>query len=396
MLLWIIFAGLTAAALIAVLWPLLRRNKAEKTDGVSFDAAIFKDQISEIESELDSGLISKAEAEDARTEVSRRLLAATKRHDAKSGRQSLYENSKIAGLALVAAFLLVPVTSSALYLVYGSPELSDQPLSARLSAPASGRNISSLVAKVEARLREHPQDGRGWEVIAPVYLRQQRFSDAADAFGRSLRILGETPQRLSDYGNALVLAQDGVVTEPARKVLQRAVSMDANMMRAWFWLAVAHEQDGDPDKAATAWRDLLNRSDANAPWREAVQNRLAAIERLTGSSKAASNEPMPQNKASDGVLKGPTRDEVAAASEMSAGDRAEMIGQMVAGLSNRLRNEGGNADEWKRLVRSYMVLGNKAEAQKALADARSEYSENSEILSEFDNLAQSLGLKDNP
>jgi len=396
MALWIIFAGITAAALIAVLWPVLRGGKDQMSDEMSFDAAVFKDQLEEIDAELERGLVSKSEAESAKAEVSRRLLAVTRSRSAGETGQSVTENGKIAGITLAAAFILVPMTSSALYLKYGSPGLADQPLTARLSKPASGQNVETLVAQVEARLREHPQDGRGWEVIAPVYLRQRRFADAADAFGRTLRILGETPKRLSDYGNALILAQDGVVSEPARKVLQRAVSQDSGLMRAHFWLAVAHEQDGEAAKAVSAWRELLGRSDANAPWREAVQQRLAAMEKLADGKLHPNVSAKQQGTVTGSELKGPTREEVSAAGEMSNTDRSAMISGMVAGLSERLRNEGGSTDEWKRLVRSYMVLGKKEDAMKALADARVAHAQKPGSLAEINELAASLGLKGNP
>lgn len=394
--LWIIFAGITATALIAVLWPVLLGNKDQKSGELSFDAAVFKDQLEEIDAELERGLVSKSEAESAKTEVSRRLLAATRARDAGRTGQSVNDNGKIAGIALAAAFILVPVTSSALYLKYGSPGLSDQPLIARLSKPASGQNVETLVAQVEARLREHPQDGRGWEVIAPVYLRQRRFADAADAFGQVIRILGETPNRLSDYGNALILAQDGVVSEPARKVLQRAVSKDTNLMRAHFWLAVAHEQDGNAAKAVSAWRDLLGRSDADAPWRDAVQQRLAAMEKLADGRPNPEISSKPKRTAPGSELRGPTSEDVSAAGGMSATDRAAMIGGMVAGLSERLRTEGGSIEEWKRLVRSYMVLGKNEDAKKALTDARAAFAQKPGQLAEINELAASIGLKDNP
>ena len=393
--LWIIFAGMAAAVFITVLWPLLRSGKVVEHDAMSFDAAVFKDQIEEIEAEKERGLISDSEAKSARTEVSRRLLAAAEAGNALASDQTPTLNTRIAGITLAVAFLLVPVASSILYLVYGSPALRDQPLAARLSAPEGGQSIDTFIANVEARLREFPQDGRGWQVIAPVYLRLERFADASDAYGKALRILGETPQRLADYGNALVLAHDGVVTTAARKALQRALSLDENMVRARFWLAVAHEQDGDTKKAADAWRALLDRSEPDAPWRAVVEERLAETQKLAGL-KPEKSEPAQSGPSYDGALKGPTSEDVASAQDMSAGDRAAMIGQMVAGLADRLRSEGGSPDEWKRLIRSYMVLGRKDDAAKALANARVAFAEKAEALAALDTLAKSLGLNENP
>ena len=234
MVLWMIFALLAGATLIGILYPFLR-SKPPVLDEAAYDTAVFKDQLHEIADEEERGVISKAEAQAARTEVSRRLLAAAE-GGKKKAKLAIARSASGATLALVSVFLLVPVASTALYLVYGSPGLPDQPLAARLQAPDGHQDIAALVARVEARLREDPQDGRGWEVLAPVYLRQRRFADAANAYGKAAQLLGETPRRLIEFGNALVLANNGIVNEHARAILQRALAQDDSLIRAHFWL----------------------------------------------------------------------------------------------------------------------------------------------------------------
>ncbi|MFQ5626899.1 MAG: c-type cytochrome biogenesis protein CcmI, partial [Methyloligellaceae bacterium] len=174
---------MTAAALAAVLWPFLRSSD-RNIDAAAYDAAVFKDQLEEIDSEQERGVISASEAEAARTEVSRRLLAVAGAKDSNNTRPTDKRDGNIPALALLFAFICVPVTSGALYLAYGSPQIPDRPLAARLSKSVDEQKVESLVAKVEARLRQHPEEGRGWELLAPVYMRQQRFAEAADAFGK--------------------------------------------------------------------------------------------------------------------------------------------------------------------------------------------------------------------
>ena len=396
MFLWVVFAGLAAATLIAVLYPFLR-TKPLAPDASDFDTAVFKDQLEEIAVEEERGVISKAEAEAARTEVSRRLLAAADDGKKKKASYSTPQNASAATVALVCAFLFVPVASTTLYLIYGSPGFPDQPLAARLKTPDGSQNVAALVGRVEARLREHPEDGRGWEVLAPVYLRQRRYADAANAYGRAARLLGATPRRLVDYGNALVLADNGIVSERARKILQRALAGDDSFIRAHFWLAVAKEQDGDFADAAQAWRNLLTKGDAQAPWHQAVKQRLAAVEEKAGSTPAKQSKPETRTAQASGgseksELRGPTQEDISAAGQMNATDRSAMIKQMVSGLAERLASDGGSVDEWSRLVRSYMVLGDKQAATKALSDARNAYADDKGALASLGNLANSLGL----
>ncbi|MDA7947702.1 MAG: c-type cytochrome biogenesis protein CcmI [Hyphomicrobiaceae bacterium] len=391
MVLWVIFAGLAAATLIAVLYPFLR-SKSSAPAAADYDTAVFKDQLQEIAAEEERGVISKTEAEAARTEVSRRLLAAAGGGKKKKTKLSTSQSGSAVTVALICAFLFVPVGSTALYLIYGSPGFPDQPLAARLKTPDGSQNVAALVGRVEARLREHPEDGRGWEVLAPVYLRQRRFSDAANAYGKVARLLGATPQRLIDYGNALVLANNGVVSERARKILQRALDGDDSFIRAHFWLAVAKEQDGQFAEAAEAWRNLLKKGDGQAPWHEAVKQRLAAVEEKTGSSAPKPSKPETRTaRAGSGPEKpefrGPTREDIAAAGQLSASDRSAMVNQMVSGLADRLKSEGGSVDEWRRLIRSYMVLGDKQAAAKALSNARSAYANDQSALASLGEFA---------
>ena len=78
--------------------------------------------------------------------------------------------------ATIAVAVALPLLALGLYLAYGSPRMPDQPLAARLQDPASDQNLEALVARVEARLREHPEEGEGWDVIAPVYMGWQRYA----------------------------------------------------------------------------------------------------------------------------------------------------------------------------------------------------------------------------
>ena len=101
-----------------------------------------------------------------------------------------------------------------------------QPAFARVSTPQNGQSIESLVGQVEAHLASNPNDGAGWEVIAPVYLRLGRFDDAVMARRKSLALNGESRARDADLGEALVAAANGVVTDEAKQAFTSAVAHD--------------------------------------------------------------------------------------------------------------------------------------------------------------------------
>ena len=368
MTLWLVFALMTAAAVFAVLWPLSRRVAAAGGG----ELAVYRDQLAEVERDRDAGRIGVAEAEAARIEVSRRLLAAA---DAEQGRaeqanQSLLPRRIVAVMALIA----LPFGAAALYLAVGSPTQPSQPLAARLNKPPEQRSIETLVAQVEAHLEKNPTDGRGWEILAPVYLRLGRFNEAIKARSNALTFNGESAERQSGLGEALVAAAQGIVTADAVKAFERAVELDPKTPKPRFYLGLAAEQDGRPADAAKVWKELIAEAPGDAPWLGFVREALA---RIDPSAAAAP---------------GPSAADVAAAAELSPEQRQEMVRGMVVRLAARLKGEGGDLDGWLRLIRAYMVLGERDKARSAAADARRALAGDPDKLRRINDAAKGLGL----
>ncbi|HMK80569.1 MAG TPA: c-type cytochrome biogenesis protein CcmI [Xanthobacteraceae bacterium] len=372
--LWLLFALMTAAAIFAVLWPLGRgAGKARNAGG---DVAVYRDQLDEIARDRANGLIGAAEAEAARVEVSRRLIAAA--DAAQMAAQAPGAPTAAAGMtprrrvAAAAALIALPLIAATLYLRLGSPNLPGQPIASRANEPLQSRSLDALIAQVEARLEKNPEDGRGWEVIAPVYMRLGRYDDAVKARRNALRLNGASADREADLGEALLGAANGVVTAEAKAAFDRALVQDPNNPKARFFLGVAAQQDGQRDKAAAIWKELLKDAPPNAPWIGMVREGLAQL-----------GETAP----------GPGADDVAAAAQMSAQDRAAMVRGMVERLAARLKQDGSDVEGWLRLVRAYTVLGERDRALSAVTDARRALGHDADKLRRLDALVKELRLE---
>ena len=366
MIFWILVAGLSAAVTYWVTRPLLA-GSSETIAPAAADVAVYKDQLAEIDADLARGHISPAEAEAARTEVSRRLLRLSGTAD------DIHTAAPPPSLktAHLAASLVLPVAALGLYLVYGSPSLPGLPLKDRLAAAPT--TAADLVAKVEARLREVPDDGQGWEVIGPVYVAQGRFDEAVNAFANAIRILGETPRRLEGLAIADIRASNGLVSDKARKAFQRALELEPARTEPRLWLALAKEQDGKIEEATADYKALLAQAPQDAPWRKAVE------QRLTGLSAA------PQK---DGAANTPEQGSVA---DLPAKQR-EMIDRMVSGLAARLKENGNDLEGWLNLMKSLKVLGRDGEAAAALSDAKRQFAQDAKAMEQIEGMAKSLGL----
>jgi cytochrome c-type biogenesis protein CcmH len=275
----------------------------------------------------------------------------------------------------VAALVILPLGPTGLYMALGSPDIPAQPAFARVKTPQGHETIATLVGRVEEHLARNPGDGAGWELIAPVYMRLGRFGDAVEARRKALTLNGVSAVREADLGEALAAAANGVVTAEAKQAFEQALAEDAHEAKARFYLGLAAEQDGNTEQAASRWRALLADAPADAPWAAFVREALA---RVSGAPVA---EP------------GPRASDVAAAANVSDEERREMVRVMVARLADRLRDHGTDVEGWLRLVRAYVVLGDRDKAKDAAADARRALVGRPEELNRVDELIKTLDLE---
>jgi cytochrome c-type biogenesis protein CcmH len=357
-----VFALMTAAAIFAVLLPLGLGGLAQ-TGGS--ETTVYKDQLAEIDRDLAAGLIGTAEAEAARIEIGRRLLAAADQ----TRHPPLQSNTRLRRSAALLSLIGLPALAVVVYLPLGSPRLGDFPLAQRSRAPDATQPLDNLVAQVEQHLEKNPTDARGWTVLAPVLARLGRFDDAVRAYRSAIGYGGETADRRADLGEVIVAAAGGVVTAEAKTEFERARALNADEPKANYFVGLAAEQDGRNADAASIWRGLLSKAPQDAPWRPLVEAALGRV-----------GAPAPP----DGAM--------AAAKDMSETDRSAMIRGMVERLATRLKQNGDDVEGWLRLVRAYMVMGDRDKAKNALSDARQAVANDAERLRQLNEGLKNLGL----
>ena len=361
---WVVFAFLAGLACLALLAPLA--FESAESDAAESDRMFYARQIAEIERERAEGRLRADDAEAARLEAARRLLRAgeTRGGPAPGGSRGLRLAAALALATLVPAFAL------ALYLKIGAVELPDEPLEARREqAAAAAPDLAKAVARIEAHLAEHPDDGRGFEVIAPYYLSAGRYEDAIHAREEALRLLGETPERHDDLGEAFVVAAQGRVTDEAQNHFGAAARLAPGDLMAPYYLGLAAAQQGHADKAREIWGRLLADAPPDAPYREIISRQLAML---------APEEPS-----------GAKAEAVAA---LPDAERMATIRGMVDRLAGRLARQGDDVEGWLKLLRAYAVLGERDKASAALADARIALAAKPPEAARVEALARELGL----
>ncbi len=391
MLLWISFAVLTALVLMALLSPLRSRAQSGDAKRASFDLAVYRDQLSELERDQKAGLIPDTEADAARNEVSRRILAA---------QADLASEAKVArpvpAWLTIATGVAVPLIALGGYLQIGRPDLPAQPLQARIDGAVANQDMAAMVRQVEQHLEQKPNDARGWMVLAPAYKRIGRYTDAANAYRKALAISGPDADLMTDMGESLVLANNGLVSNEAQKIFEAVRLTSPGHMKARFYVALAHRQEGRTADAIAGWNAMLAESAPDAPWRAAVEQQISSAGGQMPEAPAMASGQMPEAPALAGgqMPKGPvlTEEQIQEGQQMAPTDRTAMIRSMVEGLDERLTEDGADIDAWLRLIRARMVLGEKDKAADALNRASEALKDNQQAVARLEETRKALGL----
>ena len=405
---WIAAIGLcllvTASVALAALRVRHRAGTGAGT-GAGADTAIYRDQLRELDQDRARGVISEADAVQARIEISRRLLCA----DAAAGKIALSEAPTTATRMMIAAAAAVLVGGAgSLYLMLGAPGYPDLPLRERIGAaekarasrpgqaaaeaePASARSgateeYQALVARLRRVVADRPDDLQGHVLLVQGEARLGNFAAAHAAQALVLALKGgvATADDWADHADLLILAAGGYVSPEAEQALTRALALDPANGGARYYSGLMFLQTGRPDLAFQLWATLLRESRPDAPWLPLIRARIEEVALRAGVQYTL---PGPQ-----AALPGPSAEEVSAAGELSAGDRARMIRSMVEGLAERLATEGGAAQEWARLVGALGVLGEVTRARAIRAEAQIVFAGDANALALINSAAQNAGL----
>ncbi len=401
---WTIALGLAALTALPLVAALVRARATDPGDGADGDVALYRAQQDEVARDVARGTLDPTEATRLRTEIARRLLAVDAQHRAAPASRAPVLARRAAAAAAGATVL---GGSVALYLWLGAPGYADLPLDGRIAQAEEARAARPLQAPAEAqaaaarpprtapdpdtallmqRLRDtlasRPDDLRGNVLLARNEARLGDFAAAARAQARvvALRGAGVDAADLGDLAEWMILAAGGYVSPEAEAVMDRTLAVAPADGRARYYKGLAAVQVGRPDKAYAIWEALLREGPSDASWVAPIRAQIPRVAALAGMPQDAIPPAEPDAAA------------VAAAAAMSPEDRAAMVAEMVAGLSNRLATEGGPVEEWARLVAAYGVLGQPDRAAAIWQEGRARFAGDPDAVRLLANAAARAGL----
>jgi len=398
---WILTGALTLVMAGFLALVLLRNKNGSGEPAAAYDLRVYRQQLKDLDRDVARGIVTAADAERLRTEISRRILAADAQvQAAETGAAQPNGPSRVT--AVVMALVVVGGTA-ALYWQIGAPGYGDFGLDHRIAlaeerartrpgqqeaearlptspTPEIDPNYQRLVEELRTATADRPDDARGQQLLAQHEARLGNFKAAYEANARYIALQeGDVdPQLLIDQAELHVMAAGGYVSPEAEALLLRALSQQPEDGRARYYMGLLMGQVGRPDRGFQIWAETLRQGPPGAPWIRAIQAQIPEMATLAG----VDYRPITPGGTADGApaLPGPSAEQMAAMQDLSAEDRQQMIEGMVSGLATRLAEEGGSPAEWARLITALGVLGRIKQAREIYAEAQTQFADNDAAL----------------
>lgn len=344
MMFWIFLLSLCALCVIPLFYAWSRAGH-KRVHEQAYDRSFYEARIAEIETDFEVGRIDEVARDGAIAEEGRRFLRLSDQSSRSGASKTASGFSKF----LPATFILLPILSFAAYSSIGSPEVGVSGV-AHQQQNQDAPSMDELVRIAESRLESDPNDAQGWRVLAPIYIRLERFDDAEKAYRNLVRIDNKDLDAKQGLAELLIFRNERVIGEDALSLLREITEAQPGHSRATFFLGLYARQNGETDLARSIWQRQLDDANGDEPWIPTVREQLASLEKTDANELKLSAE------------------------------QQEQINAMVEGLAARLETENGTPEDWQRLVRSYIVLGRMQEAAEAYERASSIFSTDLEFL----------------
>ena len=387
---WLAYAGLTLLCVMVLIWPAFR-SAGILTSELEADQAVYQAQLKEVDRDLADGLLTVDQAETARMDIRRRMLAAARRQtEETTGEAPMLRMGTVTGVAV-----LVPFTALAVYLTIGSPGMPGVPVEERRAEALNEAmdhpdqaDMNVLIEQLVDRLREDPNSTEGWVLLARSYRQMNRDSEAAAAYRRALATGASDPNVFAEFGETVMASNGGTLTPEAENAFWAVLDLDRDDPRARFYIGMAAAQSGKVEDAIAIWRDLTASAPAGALWLDMVREQMRDIAMSAGVMpmmvtprhplddsapvvpQVDRPSPVP-NVATNADTTAPEADDedfrpdVSSLAGRFSRDQLEMIQEMVGGLEARMEFGEEDYDGWMQLARSYGVLGDSGKAADA-------------------------------
>jgi len=283
---WVICALMVAVALAFVLPPLVQRHedaKESEQEQKEANVAVYRDQLSELETDLGNGIISRQQYDQDREEIERRVLEeASVGVATKSTTDAMGKRGMVYALALA-----LPLVATVFYLKVGdlkalskSSANAANPVSETATNDFSSQQIEANVAVLAKRLETNPSDGPGWSMLARSYSSMEKYPEASNAYAKATALAPNDADLLAEYAFANAMANGRRLQGKSLELVNKALKLDPENLKALELAGSAAFQAKDYQQAIEYWQRLLKKMPPNSEVAESVNKRLEEAKSL--------------------------------------------------------------------------------------------------------------------
>jgi cytochrome c-type biogenesis protein CcmH len=264
-----------AASLLLLSRPWWRSTRTGITSRQTLNAAIYSDQLTELERDRANGQLGDADYQEARTEIQRRLLDDVAQEDSRLVAPIHPKRT------LIALLVLLPLLAVGLYAKLGNPSAMDQTQRRDISE----QDVNDMVAKLAAKVESEPDNLQGWVMLARSYKAVRRPAEAERAYEKGFALVEQDPQLLADYAD-LLASKTGDLSGRPEQLIAKALALDPNHLLSLWLAGTAAFNRNDYAKAIEHWERAQGQMAPNSEDAQMLANIIAEAKQKMGKGKA--------------------------------------------------------------------------------------------------------------
>ncbi len=292
---WLIAAAMVLLALAFLLPSLLRKGREKASSLKELNIALYQGRLGELTRDLKTGVLSEAQFAAAKSDLEKELLYDLSGSADDAALKNWQSGRWAAGVVAV----LVPLLALGLYLELGASKLvpvlqaesakqaqaaspHDTPQGNQAATQGATASVEELLAGLVERLKANPDDAKGWQMLAKSYVFLRRYGEAVEAYAQVYRLVGDNPDVLTDYAEAIALADRNELTGRSAKLLDRTLELRPNHRKAAWLRGFAHYQLGEFAQALQKWESLAAVFPENSEERRQIAESIRAVKNQMG------------------------------------------------------------------------------------------------------------------
>ena len=274
--------------------PLLQAEESKEPNadksGKEANVDVYRDQLAELETDLNNGIVSQEQYQQDREELEHRLL-----EDVAVSEPTMKKTSGSRNLAYALAIGL-PVIAVVFYLRVGhSSALSATPVPAgrpAASAPPAEtgdtgftpERIQANVAALAKKLEQNPNDVQGWIMLARSYTSLEKYQEASAAYKKATELKSNDADLLADYAFSVAMANGRTLTGEPTEIINRALKIDPENPKVLQLAGSAAFEAQDYRHAIEYWEKVLRRAPDDPELGPALTDRINEAKKQMGTA----------------------------------------------------------------------------------------------------------------